>query len=109
MMTWQAGNPLRDGVQLTTSCGISLRSRTASATLVVGPLSFVGLLAPHMAKLMGLVRARWHLLGAAVSGALLMVSADWIGQQILFPQEVPVGLVSTLLGGAYFMWCLRRL
>ena len=82
---------------------------TASATLVVGPLSFVGLLAPHMAKLMGLVRARWHLLGSAASGALLMVSADWVGQQILFPQEVPVGLVSTLLGGAYFMWCLRRL
>lgn len=82
---------------------------TASATLVVGPLSFVGLLAPHMAKLMGLVRARWHLLGAAASGTLLMVSADWIGQQILFPQDVPVGLVSTLLGGAYFMWCLRRL
>lgn len=82
---------------------------TASATLVVGPLSFVGLLAPHMAKLMGLVLARWHLLGAAASGALLMVSADWIGQQILFPQDVPVGLVSTLLGGAYFMWCLRRL
>ncbi|MEE1955350.1 Fe(3+)-hydroxamate ABC transporter permease FhuB [Aeromonas sp. 75A] len=82
---------------------------TASATMVVGPLSFVGLLAPHMAKLMGLVRARWHLLGAAASGALLMVSADWVGQQILFPQEVPVGLVSTLLGGAYFMWCLRRL
>ncbi|WP_421180226.1 Fe(3+)-hydroxamate ABC transporter permease FhuB [Aeromonas enteropelogenes] len=82
---------------------------TASATLVVGPLSFVGLLAPHMAKLMGLVRARWHLLGAAGSGAFLMVSADWIGQQILFPQDVPVGLVSTLLGGAYFMWCLRRI
>ncbi|ELC7282017.1 Fe(3+)-hydroxamate ABC transporter permease FhuB [Aeromonas veronii] len=82
---------------------------TASATLVVGPLSFVGLLAPHMAKLIGLVRARWHLLGAAASGALLMVSADWVGQQVLFPQEVPVGLVSTLLGGAYFMWCLRRL
>ncbi len=82
---------------------------TASATIVIGPLSFAGLLAPHLARLMGLVRARWHLLGAAGCGALLMVSADWIGQQILFPQEVPVGLVSTLLGGAYFMWCLRRL
>ncbi len=82
---------------------------TASATMVIGPLSFAGLLAPHLARLMGLVRARWHLLGAAGSGALLMVSADWIGQQILFPQEVPVGLASTLLGGAYFMWCLRRL
>ncbi|MEN3798025.1 Fe(3+)-hydroxamate ABC transporter permease FhuB [Aeromonas caviae] len=82
---------------------------TASATMVIGPLSFAGLLAPHLARLMGLVRARWHLLGAAGCGALLMVSADWIGQQILFPQEVPVGVVSTLLGGAYFMWCLRRL
>lgn len=82
---------------------------TASATMVIGPLSFAGLLAPHMARLMGLVRARWHLLGAAGCGALLMVLADWVGQQVLFPQEVPVGLVSTLLGGAYFMWCLRRL
>lgn len=82
---------------------------TANATMVIGPLSFAGLLAPHLARLMGLVRARWHLLGAAGCGALLMVSADWIGQQILFPQEVPVGLVSTLLGGAYFIWCLRRL
>jgi iron complex transport system permease protein len=70
---------------------------TASATMVIGPLSFAGLLAPHLARLMGLVRARWHLLGAAGCGALLMVSADWIGQQILL-QEVPVGLVSTLLG-----------
>ncbi|MGS3140091.1 Fe(3+)-hydroxamate ABC transporter permease FhuB [Aeromonas sanarellii] len=82
---------------------------TASATMVIGPLSFAGLLAPHMARMMGLVRARWHLLGAAGCGALLMVLADWVGQQVLFPQEVPVGLVSTLLGGAYFMWCLRRL
>ncbi|WP_439823994.1 Fe(3+)-hydroxamate ABC transporter permease FhuB [Aeromonas caviae] len=82
---------------------------TASATMVIGPLSFAGLLAPHLARLMGLVRARWHLLGAAGCGALLMVLADWVGQQVLFPQEVPVGLVSTLLGGAYFMWCLRRL
>lgn len=108
------------GAAVATALGIRLSSAqlvilllvavlTASATLVVGPLSFVGLLAPHMAKLMGLVRARWHLLGAAGSGALLMVSADWIGQQILFPQDVPVGLVSTLLGGAYFMWCLRRI
>lgn len=82
---------------------------TASATMVIGPLSFAGLLAPHLARMMGLVRARWHLLGAAGCGALLMVLADWVGQQVLFPLEVPVGLVSTLLGGAYFMWCLRRL
>lgn len=82
---------------------------TASATLVVGPLSFVGLLAPHMARLLGFSRARAHLLGAALIGALLMVLADWLGRQLLFPQEIPAGLVASLLGGAYFMWGLRKL
>jgi ferric hydroxamate transport system permease protein len=82
---------------------------TACATLVVGPLSFVGLLAPHMARLLGLSRARQHLLGAALVGMLLMVLADWVGRQVIFPYEVPAGLVASLIGGAYFMWGLRRL
>ncbi|SDF87233.1 iron complex transport system permease protein [Onishia taeanensis] len=81
---------------------------TASATLVVGPLSFVGLLAPHMARLMGFSRAGAHLAGAALTGALLMVLADWLGRQLLFPQEIPAGLVASLLGGVYFMWGLGR-
>lgn len=82
---------------------------TACATLVVGPLSFVGLLAPHMARLLGLSRARQHLWGAALLGMLLMVLADWLGRQLIFPYEIPAGLVASLLGGAYFMWGLRRL
>ncbi|NWN81467.1 MAG: Fe(3+)-hydroxamate ABC transporter permease FhuB [Halomonas sp.] len=82
---------------------------TAGATLVVGPLSFVGLLAPHLARLLGFSRAAPHLAGAAISGALLMVVADWLGRQWLFPEEIPAGLMASLLGGAYFMWGLRRL
>ncbi|WP_163557073.1 Fe(3+)-hydroxamate ABC transporter permease FhuB [Halomonas sp. NO4] len=81
---------------------------TASATLVVGPLSFVGLLAPHMARLLGFARARMHLAGAALIGALLMVAADWLGRQLLFPEEIPAGLVASLVGGTYFLWGLRR-
>ncbi|SFR75702.1 iron complex transport system permease protein [Marinobacter daqiaonensis] len=81
---------------------------TAFATLIVGPLSFAGLLAPHLARMLGLARALPHLLGAALIGAILMVTADWLGRQILFPQEIPAGLVSALLGGAYFMWGLRK-
>lgn len=81
---------------------------TACATLVVGPLSFVGLLAPHLARLLGFARARDHMLGAALIGALLMGLADWLGRQILFPQEIPAGLVATLIGGSYFMWSMRR-
>ena len=82
---------------------------TASATLIVGPLSFVGLLAPHMARLAGFVSARAHLLGAASLGGLLMILADWIGRQILYPQEIPAGLVASLIGGAYFLIGMRRL
>ena len=82
---------------------------TACATLVVGPLSFIGLLAPHMARLVGFSRAWQHLLGAALIGMLLMVLADWVGRQIIFPYEIPAGLVASLIGGAYFMWGLRRL
>ncbi|MFC4258089.1 Fe(3+)-hydroxamate ABC transporter permease FhuB [Marinobacter lacisalsi] len=81
---------------------------TAFATLIVGPLSFAGLLAPHLARMLGLSRALPHLMGAALIGATLLVAADWVGRQILFPQEIPAGLVSALLGGAYFMWSLRR-
>ncbi|MFW3615343.1 Fe(3+)-hydroxamate ABC transporter permease FhuB [Billgrantia antri] len=82
---------------------------TACATLVVGPLSFIGLLAPHMARLLGLSRAYQHLLGAALVGMLLMVLADWVGRQVIFPYEMPAGLVASLIGGAYFLWGLRRI
>lgn len=82
---------------------------TAAATLIVGPLSFVGLLAPHLARLAGLARARTHMAGAMAFGALLMISADWVGRELLFPVEIPAGLVATLIGGSYFMYRLRRL
>lgn len=82
---------------------------TACATLVVGPLSFVGLLAPHMARLMGLTRARDQLIGAALLGAILMALADWLSRQLLFPDEIPAGVVASLIGGSYFIWRLRRL
>ncbi|PVY77036.1 iron complex transport system permease protein [Tamilnaduibacter salinus] len=82
---------------------------TAAATLIIGPLSFVGLLAPHLARMIGLHHARIHMLGAALCGAALMMLADWAGRQVLFPEEIPAGIMASLVGGAYFMWGLRRL
>ena len=81
---------------------------TAGATLIVGPLSFIGLLAPHLARLLGLTRAMPQLLGAALLGATVMVLADWLGRNLLFPIQLPAGLLASLVGGAYFMLCLRR-
>ncbi|WP_281628635.1 Fe(3+)-hydroxamate ABC transporter permease FhuB [Vibrio sp. St2] len=82
---------------------------TVSATLVVGPLSFIGLMAPHLARLFGFSRAREHLICSALVGMGLMLLADWLGRQMLYPQEIPAGLVASLIGGMYLMWGLRRL
>ncbi|BFM50786.1 Fe(3+)-hydroxamate ABC transporter permease FhuB [Marinomonas sp. THO17] len=82
---------------------------TVSATLVVGPLSFVGLMAPHLARILGFNRAKEHLLAAALVGSFLMLFADWLGRQWLYPQEIPAGMVASVLGGLYLLWGLQRL
>ena len=76
---------------------------TAAATVIVGPLSFVGLIAPHIARFSGARRPVPQLYLAATLGALLMVTADWLGRQIVFPQEIATGLVATLLGGPWLV------
>ncbi|POR46316.1 iron complex transport system permease protein [Paraburkholderia eburnea] len=81
---------------------------TGIATLLVGPFSFIGLMAPHLARMLGFGRAAAQLAVAAVLGALIMVGADWIGRNAMFPFQIPVGLVATLLGGLYFMGLMLR-
>lgn len=81
---------------------------SAAATLCVGPLSFIGLMGPHLARECGLVRARPQILGAALLGGGLMVAADWIGRTIVFPYQIPAGLVSALVGAPFLMLLMRR-
>ena len=81
---------------------------SAAATLCVGPLSFIGLMGPHLAREFGLVRARPQLLGAALFGGGLMVLADWIGRTIVFPYQIPAGLVSAMVGAPFLMFLMRR-
>jgi iron complex transport system permease protein len=82
---------------------------TVSATLVVGPLSFIGLMAPHLARLLGFSRAKEHLIAAVLVGSTLMLFSDWLGRQILYPEDIPTGMVASIIGGLYLMWGLRRL
>ncbi|MBX4920745.1 Fe(3+)-hydroxamate ABC transporter permease FhuB [Rhizobium bangladeshense] len=81
---------------------------TAAATLVVGPLSFIGLMAPHLAHGLGLRRPSIQLLAAALIGAILLVIADWAGRMIAFPYQVPAGLISALVGAPMLLIVLRR-
>lgn len=81
---------------------------TALATLIIGPLSFIGLLVPQIARFLGATKSHHQLLFSALLGGLIMVLADWFGRQIMFPYEVPAGLVATLLGGTYFLLMVRK-
>ncbi|WP_145501949.1 Fe(3+)-hydroxamate ABC transporter permease FhuB [Yersinia similis] len=81
---------------------------TAAATLTVGPLSFVGLMAPHMARMLGFRRAIPQLIIAAILGGLLMILADWCGRMLLFPNQIPAGLLATFIGAPYFVYLLRK-
>lgn len=80
----------------------------AAATLLIGPMSFVGLMAPHIARTLGFQRAFPHMIAAALSGAAITTIADFIGRIALFPNQLPVGIVATLIGGPYFLWLLRK-
>jgi ferric hydroxamate transport system permease protein len=77
-------------------CGAGLL--TATATLIVGPLSFVGLMAPHMARRLGFARCLPQLAAAALLGAAVMVTADLLGRTVHFPWQIPAGLLSALIG-----------
>ncbi|MEH3117463.1 MAG: Fe(3+)-hydroxamate ABC transporter permease FhuB [Methylorubrum populi] len=81
---------------------------TGASTLIVGPLSFVGLMAPHIARMVGLQRPTPQFVAAGLLGGTIMVGADWLGRMIAFPWQVPAGLVATGLGGTYFIWLMLR-
>ncbi|WP_159952771.1 Fe(3+)-hydroxamate ABC transporter permease FhuB [Rhizobium sp. 18065] len=81
---------------------------SAAATLSVGPLTFVGLMAPHLAREFGARRATSQLVIGSLTGGGLMVLADWIGRTLLFPYEVPAGLVSALIGAPFLIILMRR-
>lgn len=81
---------------------------TATATMTIGPLSFIGLMAPHIARMMGFRRTMPHIVISALVGGLLLVFADWCGRMMMFPYQVPAGLLSTFIGAPYFIYLLRK-
>ncbi|MBB4349729.1 Fe(3+)-hydroxamate ABC transporter permease FhuB [Aliirhizobium cellulosilyticum] len=81
---------------------------TATATLTIGPLSFVGLMGPHLAREAGLTRAMPQMIGASLIGGGLMVAADFVGRTIVSPYQIPAGLVSALIGAPFLMLMMRR-
>ena len=81
---------------------------TAAASLLVGPLSFVGLMAPHIAQRAGFERADSRLIASVLIGATLMVVADLGARTVTFPYELPLGLFAAFAGAPYLVWMLGK-
>jgi iron complex transport system permease protein len=79
-----------------------------ATTAICGPIGFVGLVVPHLCRLLVGVDHRWLLPFSALSGACLLLAADIVGRLIARPTELDVGIVTALIGAPFFIWIVRR-
>nr|WP_026641397.1 MULTISPECIES: iron ABC transporter permease [Bordetella] len=119
MRQWRAMNALLLGEREAQHLGFALvavRYRLVVATaLIVGPLvaatggiGFVGLVVPHLVRMTLGADHRWLLPGSMLAGALALTLADWLARVVVVPAELPIGLVTSLVGGPFFLWLLAR-
>ncbi|WP_210395394.1 FecCD family ABC transporter permease [Motiliproteus sediminis] len=94
--------PLRLGLFLVTSL------LTASAVTQAGSVGFLGLVVPHMLRLLIGSDHRWLVPGAALGGATLLLAADTLARTVIAPQQLPVGVITAFLGVPLFLWLLNR-
>ncbi|WP_158784601.1 iron ABC transporter permease [Pantoea sp. BAV 3049] len=80
----------------------------AAAVAVSGIIGFVGLVVPHLIRLCMGGDHRWLLPGATLLGAILMLLADTLARTMVAPAEMPVGLLTSLLGAPWFLWLILR-
>ncbi len=82
---------------------------TAGSVVLAGPIGFVGLVCPHLVRLLGGPRHRSLVIGSALAGGFLVVLADSLVKAVTLPTgRLPIGVLTTLLGGPVFILLLRR-
>jgi iron complex transport system permease protein len=81
---------------------------TAAAVAVTGPIGFVGLIVPHVARIFFGPDHRLLAPAAALCGAIFLAAADTVARTALAPTELPVGVITAMAGGPFFLWLYRR-
>ncbi|MCS3605884.1 FecCD family ABC transporter permease [Erwinia rhapontici] len=80
----------------------------ASAVAVSGVIGFIGLVVPHLMRFCLGGDHRWLLPSSLLSGAILLLLADTLARTVVAPAEMPVGLLTSLIGGPWFLWLILR-
>ncbi len=79
---------------------------TGAAVSVGGPIGFVGIIVPHLVRLLVGADHRVVMLASAIFGAAFLVACDTVARTVIAPIELPVGVVTALIGGPFFLWLL---
>ena len=87
---------------------VSASLATGAAVAVAGPIGFVGIIVPHLVRLLVGADHRVLLPASALFGAAFLVVCDLGARTLMAPVEIPVGVVTALIGGPFFLWLLVR-
>ena len=79
-----------------------------AATAIAGPIAFVGLVVPHVCRMLVGTDHRWLVPFSALTGACLLLAGDVLGRVIARPDEIQVGVVTAVIGAPFFIWIVRR-
>lgn len=78
------------------------------ATAMVGVIAFVGLTVPHLLRIVKGSDNRYLIIGSALLGGILMITADMLARVIIAPAEIPIGIITAFIGGPVFLWLLLK-
>ncbi len=81
---------------------------TGAAVSLAGPIGFIGIVVPHLVRLLVGSDHRVVLPASALFGAAFLVACDVLARSVLAPMELPVGIITAMIGGPFFLWLLVR-
>jgi iron complex transport system permease protein len=87
---------------------VAIALATGAAVAQIGLIAFIGLVAPHLVRALAKPTHRWLLPLSALAGGVLLLAADVLARWLLAPQEMPVGVLTAVLGGGYLVWLMHR-
>ena len=87
---------------------VSASLSTGAAVSLAGPIGFIGIVVPHLVRLMVGADHRLVLPSSALFGAAFLIGCDLIARTAFAPLELPVGIVTAMIGGPFFLWLLFR-
>jgi iron complex transport system permease protein len=87
---------------------LSASLATGAAVSLGGPVGFIGIVVPHLVRLLVGADHRLVLPASAFGGAAFLIACDTLSRTVLSPIEIPVGVVTAIIGGPFFLWLLIR-